>query len=175
MNMMKEPLASAGVSSEPVNDDSAYLGPSVRCVLFRLENEVYGIQVKKIREVLKVGSIRQVPGSDSQVLGVINVRGVIVTVVDARQTLGLNAKAIDQHSRIIIVEMDAEHTLGFLVDFVMEVKDIPEEKFEPIVSVRDTASRYIQGIAHFQEQVIILIDVESLFLESDIEFGDEAM
>ncbi|MBF6058357.1 MULTISPECIES: chemotaxis protein CheW [Thiomicrorhabdus] len=175
MNMMSDQSVVVGSSSELMNDDGAYLGPSVRCVLFRLQKEVYGIQVKKIREVLKVGTIRQVPGSDAQVLGVINVRGVIVTVIDARRTLGLAPKPIDQHSRIIIVEIDAEHTLGFLVDFVMEVKDIPEQKFEPMVSVKDTASRYIQGIAHFQDQVIILIDVESLFAASDIEFSDELL
>ncbi|MBN2646990.1 MAG: chemotaxis protein CheW [Thiotrichales bacterium] len=144
-------------------DDEAFLGPNIRCVMFALDRETYGIQVSKIHEVLRVGQIRRVPGAGRQVLGVINVRGVIVTVVDARVLFNMNPKPIDDLCRIIIVELDSERTVGILVDFVMEVKDIPEKKFEPLSSTKDNPSRYIHGIAHFQEQVIILIDVDTLF------------
>lgn len=141
-------------------------GPSIRCVMFTLENEIYGIQVSKIREVLRVGHIRPVPGSPYQVLGVINVRGVIVTVIDSRAMFNLSSKETDDLSRIIIVEVDDEHSVGILVDFVMEVKDIPEKKFEPLSSTKDNASRNIQGIAHYQDSVIILLDVDTMFQDS---------
>jgi len=154
------PTASMSVLGE---DHDEYVGPSLRCVLFELDNEVYGINVKKIREVLRVGPIRTVEGSGHNVLGVINVRGVIVTVVDTRLTYNLMPKEIDELSRIIIVELDDDNIVGMMVDSVMEVRDIPENKFEPISSTREYASRYIQGIAHFQEKVIILIDVDSMF------------
>ncbi|BBP45562.1 chemotaxis protein CheW [Thiosulfatimonas sediminis] len=144
-------------------DDEEDFGPSIRCVMFALENEIYGIQVSKIREVLRVGNIRAVPGSSRQVLGVINVRGVIVTVIDSRVMFGLASKQVDDLSRIIIVELDDERTVGIMVDFVMEVKDIPEKKFEPLSSTKDNASRNIQGIAHFQDSVIILLDVDTMF------------
>lgn len=146
-------------------DEDTYAGPSTRCVMFTMENEVYGIQVKKIREVLRVGNIRRVAGSSFQVLGVINVRGVIVTVVDMRTMFNLPQKEITDLSRIIIVELDDEQIVGMLVDFVMEVKDIPENRFEPFSSAKDSSSRYIQGIAHFQDNVIILVDVDTM-LES---------
>lgn len=142
-------------------------GPSIRCVLFALENEIYGIQVSKIREVLRVGKIRPVPGAPYQVLGVINVRGVIVTVIDSRSMFNLQKKEIDDLSRIIIVEVDDERSVGILVDFVMEVKDIPENKFEPLSSTKDNASRNIQGIAHYQDSVIILLDVDTMFQDQD--------
>jgi len=148
-----------------MEDDSGYVGPSARCVLFTLEDETYGIHVKKIREVLRVGSIRDVAGTPSNVLGVINVRGVIVTVTDARAMFGMGSKEITDHSRIIIVELDEEHTVGLMVDFVMEVRDIPESKFEALSTTKENASRYIQGIAHFQDSVIILIDVDNMFSE----------
>ncbi|MCF6345348.1 MAG: chemotaxis protein CheW [Thiomicrorhabdus sp.] len=144
-------------------DEPAYLGPCTRCVLFTLENEVYGIQVKKIREVLRVGNIRNVAGAAYGVLGVINVRGVIVTVADSRSMYNMPSREIDDLSRIIIVELDEERTVGLLVDFVMEVKDIPDDKIEPLSASKEGASRYIQGIAHFQDNVIILIDVEHMF------------
>lgn len=145
------------------SNEPAYLGPCTRCVLFTLENEVYGIQVKKIREVLRVGNIRNVAGAAYGVLGVINVRGVIVTIVDSRTMHNMPSREIDDLSRIIIVELDEERTVGLLVDFVMEVKDIPEDKIEPLSATKEGASRYIQGIAHFQDNVIILIDVDNMF------------
>ncbi|VAW46628.1 Positive regulator of CheA protein activity (CheW) [hydrothermal vent metagenome] len=147
-----------------MNGEPAYLGPSTRCVLFTLENENYGIQVKKIREVLRVGTIRKVAGATYGVLGVINVRGVIVTIVDSRSMYNMPNREIDDFSRIIIVELDDERTVGILVDCVLEVKDIPENKIEPLSASKENASRYIQGIAHFQDNVIILIDVDSMFM-----------
>lgn len=144
-------------------EQEKYSGPSIRCVLFQLDSEVYGIHVKKIREVLRVGDIRRVEGAARQVLGVINVRGVIVTVVDTRVMYNMRSKKIDDFSRIIIVELDEENIVGMMVDCVHEVKDIPEKQFEPLSSTKEDASRYIQGIAHYQKRVIILIDVDTMF------------
>lgn len=168
MNTLAE-MSSSGnpMTLDGNNDDGAYLGPCTRCVLFTLENEVYGIQVKKIREVLRVGTIRNVAGATYGVLGVINVRGVIVTVVDARTLYNMPSREIDDLSRIIIIELDEERTVGILVDFVMEVKDIPENSIEPLSASKDNASRYIQGIAHFQDNVIIFIDVDNMFLGTE--------
>lgn len=163
MEFTKESLSSTSRGAPVLDDEDEYTGPSARCVLFTLENEIYGIQVKKIREVLRVGSIRKVEGSDYNILGVINVRGVIVTVIDTRVMYGMPAKEINDLSRIIIVELDEEKTVGMLVDFVMEVKDIPENRVEALSSTKENTSSYIQGIAHFQDNVIILIDVDNMF------------
>ncbi len=160
----ENPLFGNEMEIDDYNDEPAYLGPSTRCVLFTLENETYGIQVKKIREVLRVGTIRKVAGATYGVLGVINVRGVIVTVVDSRLMYSMPAREVDDLSRIIIVELDAERTVGIMVDFVQEVKDIPDDKIEPLSGSKENASRYIQGIAHFQDNVIILIDVDNMFM-----------
>lgn len=164
MNLDQQDITSFSDSTD-MEDEQPYLGPSARCVLFKLEDEIYGIHVKKIREVLRVGTIRNVAGTTSQVLGVINVRGVIVTVLDARAMYNMEHKEITDHSRIIIVELSEEQTVGLMVDFVMEVKDIPESKFEALSSTKENASRHIQGIAHFQDCVIILIDVDNMFAE----------
>lgn len=164
MNMTNQTMTgNSNPSMNEMEEDSNYLGVSARCVLFTLESEIYGIHVKKIREVLRVGTIRKVEGTPYNVLGVINVRGVIVTVIDTRAMYGMPTKEITDLSRIIIVELDDERAVGMLVDFVMEVKDIPESKIEALSVSKDNASRYIQGIAHFQDNVIILIDVDNMF------------
>lgn len=162
MELNRELLQAAPMSND-LDDEEKYIGPSARCVLFNLESEVYGIQVKKIREVLRVSHIRAVAGAPHHILGVINVRGVIVTVVDMRTMFNMPAKPADDLSRIIIVEIDENKTVGVLVDCVMEVKDIPENKIEALSSTKENASRNIQAIAHFEETVIILVDVDNMF------------
>ncbi len=146
-----------------LEEKEKYAGPSIRCVLFQLNDEIFGINVKKIREVLRVGDIRVVEGSAYNVLGVINVRGVIVSVVDARLTYGMDSKEHDDLSRIIIVELGDDYSVGMMVDSVQEVKDIPEKQFEPISTTKENSSNYIQAIAHFHDNVIILVDVDHMF------------
>ncbi len=164
--MMEQDMTSTNQLLDGVigdEEEEQYSGPSIRCVMFNLDSEVYGINVKKVREVLRVGSIRKVEGAAHNVLGIINVRGLIVTVVDTRATYGLMSKPVDELSRIIIVELDTDNIVGMLVDCVMEVKDIPEKKFEPMSATKEGASRYLQGIAHYNGDVVILIDVDSMF------------
>lgn len=154
---------SPNASIMEVEEQEKYAGPAIRCVLFELDDETYGINVKKIREVLRVGHIRKVEGSDFNTMGVINVRGIIVTVVNARSTYGMAPHPIDDFSRIIIVELDEENIVGIMVDAVKEVKDVPEKQFESLANTKDGASRYLQAIAHLHDTVIILIDVDKMF------------
>lgn len=151
------------MSTEMV-DDQEYEGSYVRCVLFRLDTENYGINVQNVREVLRVGEIRPVPGSPHDVLGVINVRGVIVSVLDTRQYFKLSSTESTDLSRIIIVEQQGQ-ALGLLVDEVKEVRDIPEERIDAISSVGDESNnRMIQGVTHAMgDGVIIIIDAMKFF------------
>lgn len=164
MELANQPLDINDKIKSSIDENGKYAGPSARCVLFNLESEIYGIQVKKIREVLRVSNIRDVAGSGPHVLGVINVRGVIVTVMDARIMFGMPHHECTDFSRIIIVEVDDDHTVGILVDSVMEVKDIPENCIEPLSATKENASRNIQAIAHYEDNVIILIDVDNMFM-----------
>lgn len=145
------------------DSDDDRIHKTVRFVVFNLEGENYGLSVKRIREVLRVGVIRKVPGSSSDVLGVINVRGIIITVVSARRLFRLPDKDITDQARIIVVELDEDRAVGLLVDQVQEVQDIPEHLFEMLSNHQNRGSRGISGIAHFREQVIIQVDLESLF------------
>ena len=146
-----------------MSDEENFSSVTVRCVLFQLDSEVYGINVKKVREVLRVGQIREVPGASRNVIGVINVRGVIVTVVDGRGVYNLPAKKTDDDSRIVIIEIDDDTTVGLMVDRVIEVKDIPESCVDLMAENREGRSAYIQGVAHYQDNVIVLVDTDVMF------------
>jgi purine-binding chemotaxis protein CheW len=143
-------------------------GPSQRCVLFGLEDETYGLNVSRIKEVLRVGEIRDIAGNPPNVLGVINVRGVIVTVIDVRGVFRMMPKNQDDLSRIIIVELEEEQVVGLMVDSVIEVKDIPEAFIEPVNSQENTPNKYIRDIASIPgEEIIILIELDRIFPPED--------
>jgi purine-binding chemotaxis protein CheW len=144
-------------------DENEYDSNYVRCVLFRLDNEFYGVNVQRVREVLRVSEIRPVPGAPSDVLGVINVRGVIVTILNTRSFFKLYGAEITDLSRIIIIE-EGDLVLGLLVDEVEEVRDIADSRIDPIGAIGEDSNRLIQGVVHYSEaNVIIIIDTDRFF------------
>ncbi|MDH4273474.1 MAG: chemotaxis protein CheW [Gammaproteobacteria bacterium] len=131
-------------------------------VTFRLGEEVYGIDVVRIREVLRLTDIAPVPGAADYVLGIINLRGNVVTVIDTRKRFGLPPVENTDSSRIVIVEV-GNHVLGMLVDGVAEVIDVEASSIDTPPSLGgDDNSRYILGVASRQDELLILVDVRKL-------------
>ena len=131
----------------------------LQCVTFRLDNEIYGINVMQVQEVLRVTEIAPVPGAPHYVLGIINLRGNVVTVIDTRERLGLEAKEVDESTRIVIIEAD-KMVVGILVDAVAEVVDLRTSEIESAPSVgNDESSKYIQGVASREGELLILVDL----------------
>ncbi|MEJ2643509.1 MAG: chemotaxis protein CheW [Gammaproteobacteria bacterium] len=143
-------------------DDSA-----IQCVTFRLDDECYGINVMQIREVLRVADIAPVPGAPDYVLGIINLRGNVVTVVDTRKRLGLMPRDVDDSSRIVIIETDNQ-VVGIRVDSVAEVVDLRMAEVESAPNVgNDESSKYIQGVASRDGELLILVDLNKLLTDEE--------
>ncbi|WP_455380900.1 chemotaxis protein CheW, partial [Acidihalobacter prosperus] len=102
----------------------------LQCVTFELNGETYALDVMRVQEVLKVGEISPVPGAPEYVLGIINLRGKVVTVIDARLRLGLPYAESTEANRIIVLEA-AGQDVGILVDSVAEVIQIPRSDIDP--------------------------------------------
>ena len=134
-------------------------------VTFTLEDETYGINVMRIQEVLRYTEIAPVPGSAHYILGIINLRGNVVTVVDGRKKLQLMDIDDVLQSRIIIIEA-YNQVLGLLADSVSEVIEIPETKIEISQQAADdfSNSNYIYGVSQINDKLLILMDVEKLFV-----------
>jgi purine-binding chemotaxis protein CheW len=96
--------------------------PVIQLVTFRLQEETYGINVMQVQEVLRVSEIAPVPGAASYVLGIINLRGNVVTVIDTRQRFGLMPTEVTDNTRIVIIEADKQ-VVGILVDSVAELTE----------------------------------------------------
>ncbi len=129
---------------------------------FRLGEEIYGVNVMQIREVLRYTEITPVPGAPYYVLGIINLRGNVVTVIDTRTRFGLPQGEVDNNTRIVIVEVDKQ-VIGMLVDSVAEVTYLNESEIEKAPSVgNEETSKFITGVCNKNNELLILIDLERM-------------
>ena len=143
--------------------------PIIQWVTFRLDNEKYGINVMQVQEVLRMTEIAPVPGAPDYVLGIINLRGNVVTVIDTRRRFGLPEADADDQTRIVIVEA-GNQVIGILVDGVAEVMDVRASMIETAPNVgNDESSKYIQGVSSQNGELLILVDVNKLLSEQEWE------
>ena len=138
-----------------------------QCVTFRLDEEVYGINVMLVQEVLRITDIAPVPGAPNYVVGIINLRGNVVTVIDTRMRFGLPPKETDDATRIVIIETEHQ-TVGIIVDSVSEVVDIYSNEIETAPNVgNDETARYIDGVVSRGEELLILVDLNKLLTDDE--------
>ncbi|WP_018139245.1 MULTISPECIES: chemotaxis protein CheW [unclassified Thioalkalivibrio] len=136
-------------------------------VTFSLAEETYAIDVLQVQEVLKVTEIAPVPGVPDYILGIINLRGNVVTVIDARRRMGLEDREPDEASRIVIIDVDNQN-VGILVDSVSEVVRISLDSVEPAPEVgNDDSSRFIQGVTSTEQGLTILVDLNKLLSDEE--------
>lgn len=141
--------------------------PILRWVTFKLAKEKYGINVMQVQEVLRVTEIAPVPGAPSYVIGIINLRGNVVTVIDTRKRFGLSPKEMDDSTRIVIVESE-DQVIGILVDSVAEVVDLRASEIEGSPNVgSDDNAEFIQGVASLEGELLIIIDLNKLLTDED--------
>jgi len=133
-----------------------------RWVTFSLEGETYGVNVMQVQEVLKLTEVAPVPGAPAYVLGIINLRGNVVTVVDTRRLFDLPPRSADDATRIVILEVERQ-VVGILVDSVAEVVELDTSLVETAPTVgSEEGSRYIQGVYSQDDRLIILVDLSRL-------------
>jgi purine-binding chemotaxis protein CheW len=151
-------------------DDQEKTGhdPISEWVTFRLGDEKYGINVMMVREVLKNTELAPVPGAPYYVLGIINLRGNVVTVIDTRSRFGLPPHDTDDATRIVIVEREGM-VVGMMVDSVAEVANLRESQIEFAPNVgNDESAKYIQGVSSQDDELLILIDLEKLLTTEEL-------
>lgn len=141
--------------------------PLLQWVTFKLDEERYGVDVMRVQEVLRMTEIAPVPGAPPYVLGIINLRGNVVTVIDTRQRFALPPREADDATRIVIVEVEGQ-TVGILVDSVAEVVSLRASEIETAPNVgNEESSRYIQGVYSREGDILILVDLNKLLSEEE--------
>ncbi|OGO74720.1 MAG: chemotaxis protein CheW, partial [Chromatiales bacterium RIFOXYA1_FULL_46_5] len=103
-------------------------------VTFKLQEETYGINVMQVQEVLRYTDIAPVPGAPDYVMGIINLRGNVVTVIDTRARFGLPPSEVTDNSRIVIIESERQ-VIGIMVDSVAEVVYLKQSEIDTAPNV----------------------------------------
>lgn len=136
-------------------------------VTFQLDRETYGINVMQVQEVLRYTEIAPVPGAPDYVLGIINLRGNVVTVIDTRSRFGLPPAEVSENSRIVIIEADKQ-VIGILVDSVAEVVYLRSSEIDVAPSVgTEESAKFIQGVSNRDGELLILVDLNKLLSDEE--------
>jgi len=131
-------------------------------LIFRVSDEIYGLNIMQIKEIIKPREVTEVPRTPSFVAGIISLRGVIVPIINMLERLGLEREAATGKERIIVVK-NGETFSGLLVDEVKQVVTIGSDSFEVAPSVLEPINReFVAGIGREGEMMIILLKLESI-------------
>ena len=150
---------------------------SKQYVTFCLAEELFGVEVSRTREILSVISVTSVPQTPDYMLGVINLRGQVVPVIDMRLKLGLSATDETQDTCIIVVEVlvDGEPiVVGALADAVREVLEIKSDAIEPPPRLGTRLNtEFIKGMGKIDEEFLILLNIDKIFNSDEIALVQE--
>ena len=134
----------------------------LQLVVFDLAGEHYGVDIANVREIIQMQAVTCIPGSAAFVKGMINLRGVVIPVIDLRQRFGFPEADNDKDTRIIVISTEKQD-IGMIVDSVTEVLRIPADSIEPTSSVLSNDNTgYLRGTAKLPDRLVILLDVKAL-------------
>jgi purine-binding chemotaxis protein CheW len=138
-------------------------------VTYKLGAETYGINVMQVQEVLRHTEIAPVPGAPEYVLGIINLRGNVVTVIDTRARFGLEPTELSDNTRIVIIESE-EQVVGILVDSVAEVVYLRSSDIDSAPNVgTEESAKFIHGVSNRDGELLILVDLNKLLSDEEWE------
>lgn len=155
------------MSDERINTAEDLNDEVLQWVTYRLDEETYGINVMQVQEVLRYTEIAPVPGAPDYVLGIINLRGNVVTVIDTRARFGLPPTETTDNTRIVIIESD-EQVVGILVDSVAEVVYLKTSEIDSAPNVgTEESAKFIQGVSNRDGELLILVDLNKLLTDDE--------
>ncbi|HIG79425.1 MAG TPA: chemotaxis protein CheW [Cycloclasticus sp.] len=150
-------------------EDADAVEPVTQWLTFLLGNEKYAVKVVQVQEVLRYTPITPVPGATMEVLGIINLRGNVVTVVALRKKFNMPSIEVDDSTRIMMMDIQG-YIIGVLVDTVTEVIDLNDSEIESAPDVSSSGnSVFIQGIAQVENELHILVNLGKLLSQKDLE------
>lgn len=142
-------------------------------VSFHLNNEEYGVEVLKVREIIRMVNITHMPNTPDYVEGIINLRGKVIPIISMRRQFGLMATENNSQTRVMIMDIGGE-LLGFTVDSVSEVIRISANEIQPspTVAAGGVGQEYISGVINHDNRLLVLLNLDLMFSKEEKElFG----
>ncbi len=146
----------------------------VQIVVFSIEDENYGLEILKVQEVLRLPTITHLPKAPSYIKGVINRLGDVIPVIDLREKFGLEPLEYTEVTRVVIVGIKGKK-IGMIVDTVNKVLRVKAEEIQPSPPiVSGLASEYTSGVVNYNDQLIVLLQIDRILSEEDIIYLEKA-
>ena len=151
---------------------------SIQVVSFSLLNqssnkkEDYAIPIEQVKEIRTLEEITEVPKAKSYVKGIMNLRGLIIPIIDVKDKLGFGSGEINKSKQRILVADIKDSLYGLLVDDVDQVMRIPTEDIGPVPSGAFESYSYVKGIAKTHDKLIVVLDVATLIEDSEVNSKD---
>ncbi|HOJ36996.1 MAG TPA: chemotaxis protein CheW [Ignavibacteriales bacterium] len=158
------------MSVSTINETRQYL-------TFELDKEIFAIDVSQVKEVLDFTKITKIPRTPDFMLGVINLRGSVVPVIDIRKKFGMNISEITINTCIIVLEIEYENellTIGAIADSVKEVFELEPKDIEPAPKIGTKMNiEFIKGMGKRNDDFVIILDINKIFTQNELEFINE--
>ncbi len=142
---------------------------------FRLGREEYGIEILKVQEIRGYDAVTRLAGAPEFIKGVINLRGVIIPIVDLRIKFGLGSVVYDEFTVVVVLNV-SQRVIGIVVDAVSDVLTLSPADIKPppqFASTFDT--RHLNGIVSLDSRMLVLVDIERLMMSADMALFDETI
>ena len=135
----------------------------MQVVVFSLGQVEYGGDIKKVQEIIRLPEVTALPGTADYILGIFNLRGSIIPIVDLKKKLGLPSTEATDETRVIVVEI-SNKKVGLIVDEVSEVMSFSSEDIFPADDVSfGIQERHVQGVVRLNDRLLVLLDLDNIF------------
>ena len=142
---------------------------SNQILVFNINNELYGIDILKVQEILNFIQPTPIPNCPDYLKGIINLRGTIILVIDLRARFHFDSP-MDPNNCVIVVVAIGNKKYGLVVDSVSDVLTINEENIQEDIDIHSGIdNRYIMGLVKANEQMIILVNIDKVFLKNELD------
>jgi purine-binding chemotaxis protein CheW len=145
------------------------MGEEVKVIVFAIDTEEYGVEVEKVRTIERMQPFTRVPKTLSFIKGVINLRGIVVPIIDLRERFGMALNEYSDNTRIIIVAAN-DLEVGLIVDTANDVIDVDSDDInDPPEIVGGIRAKYLRGVARVSdERLLVLLNLNEVLSKSEI-------
>lgn len=135
---------------------------------FTIGTEEYGVDIQKVQELRGYDAVTKIANAPDYIKGVVNLRGIIVPIIDMRMKLGMANPGYDQFTVVVILTIGAT-VMGMVVDSVSDVTTLKPEEIKPAPDMGGSVdARYLIGIGAIEERMLLLVDIERMMTADDL-------
>jgi purine-binding chemotaxis protein CheW len=141
-------------------------GTAREVLVFTIDKEEYAVDIHKVQELRGYGAVTRIAAAPDYMKGVVNLRGIIVPILDMRIKFGVAVPAYNEFTVVVILSLGAS-VVGIVVDSVSDVATLLPDQIKPPPDVGAGARDYLLGLASVEERLLILVDIEKMIASDD--------